>query len=544
MLVKIHKYSKAIFVTILILIIPAFIFWGSGGAERVKAPPAGYIFEKPVSSAVFYSSLRGAGIWKIIEICQYYNVRAPEAILANKWLIENILSQENALRQAAWDRLILEKEALRMGLSVSDKEIEEWISSFPLFQTNGRFEESKFNVVLASVFSNISASDFLEELERSLLSIKIIRLIRSTAIVTENEIKDYFLRENEKRDVSFIIFDHKDFLNEVSYSVKEMEDFYGANRNLLKIPEKVKVDYISMKTDGNDNSIQLSEYELEAFYKRNIQNYKNADGSEKTYAESKSDVKKDLAAKKAYENASIKITEIFFDIDSGDLSASKAAEKAGLRLGKTEYFSQFDPIEGISNPSLFAKTAFETPLNKVSEPIFTGSEFVIIIPRAKTPASIPPFEDCKGRIGEILTVKKASDASVAAADSARDRIIGLMDEDTSMTIEKAASRLGFKTEREKEATLNSQFGKAGGSPMFASIVFSVKENILSEPVDIPAGTSLLWVTKIHTPEMSRFDEAKQIYAEKALSIKQNIVLSEWYRNLFRKANLKDAAPQN
>ncbi|MCK9555357.1 peptidyl-prolyl cis-trans isomerase [bacterium] len=544
MLIKIHKYSKAIFIAILILIIPAFIFWGSGGAERAKGPVAGYIFEKPVSSAVFSSSLRGAGVWKIIELCEYYNVRNPEAILANKWIIDNILSQENALRQAAWDRLILEKEASNIGLSVSDREIEAWISSFPLFQSNGKFEESKFDTVLSTIFFGILPGDFLEELKKSLLSIKIIRLIRSTAVVTENEVKDYFLRENEKRDVSFIAFDYKDFVNEVSYSVKEMEDFYNANKNLLKIPEKVKIDYISVTADSNDPSIRLTEPEAEAFYKRNRQNYKNEDGSEKTYSEAKSDVKKDLSAKKAYENASAKITELFFDIDSGELSPAKAADKSGLSLKTTEYFSRFDPVEGIANSDLFAKISFETPLNKVSEPVFTGTEFIIVIPKAKTPAVIPAFEDCKDKIGEILKIKKASEASAAAARSAREQILALTKKDPSMSIEEASSKLGFKTESEKSATLESQFSGIGNSYMFTSIAFSLKENLLSEPVETSSGVSLLWITKIDMPDMSKFDEIKETYTEKALAIKQNIVLSEWYRNLFKKANLKELASQN
>ncbi|MBN2189951.1 MAG: SurA N-terminal domain-containing protein [Candidatus Aureabacteria bacterium] len=544
MLVKIHKYSKAIFIAILVLIIPAFIFWGSGGAERAKGPVAGYIFEKPVSSAAFSSSLRGAGIWKIIELCEYYNVRNPEALLANKWLIDNILSQENALRQAAWDRLILEKEALDIGLSVSDEEIEAWISSFPLFQSNGHFEESKFNAVISTIFLGISPGDFLEELKRSLLSIKIIRLIRSTAVVTENEVKNYFLRENEKRDVSFIVFDYKDFVNEVSYSVKEMEDFYNANKNLLKIPEKAKIDYISIKVDDKDPSIQITEAELEAFYKKNSKNYKKEDGSEKTYSEAKSDVKKDLSAKKVYENASAKITEVFFDIDSGELSPAKAADNSGLSLKTTEYFSRSDSVEGISNSALFTKMSFETPLNKVSEPVFTGTEFIIVIPKAKIPAAIPAFEDCKDKISEILKIKKASEASLAAAESAREQILKLINEDPSLGIEKASSKLGFKTQSEKAATLKSQFSGIGNSYMFTSIAFSIKENILSEPVETSSGASLLWITKIDMPDMAKFDEMKKSYTEKALAIKQNIVLSEWYRNLFRKANLKELASQN
>ena len=539
MLIKMHKYSKYILIGILVLIIPAFVLWGGGGGGSPEGLIRGFIFGKPVNSDEYSSSLRGAATWIIIRLCLSYKVQNYETILANKQVLDSILSQESALRKEAWDRLLFEREAGDMGMLVSDKEVEKWIARFPLFQASGRFDEDKFNTVLRSLFFNITQSGFIKELKRSLLIEKLQNLITTNIMVTGTEAEEYYIKENEKRDISFLSFPYRNYLDKVSCAGEEIAQYYKNNKERFRVDEKVKADYITLEINDKDPAIKITDAEKEAFYSKNKERFRKKDDSLKTFDECKEDISTSLAMKRAYHSASNKLTDIFFDIDSGELSAEEAAKKHNVQLKKSDFFTRFESVKGISNPIIFAKAAFTTEINKVSAPVFLGNEFMILIPRAKMPSKIPPFDNCKNTVEESLKIKKAKETAYKEADVSRKRMEEKIQKTPDTPLENIAKGLGFAVEASKSVSISSGIQAVDKSPQFNNVAFSIGENILSEPVKIMSGTVILWTTNIEKPDMSVFEKQKENYREKVLREKQQIVYNEWYKDLEKKADIRD-----
>ncbi|MCK4948218.1 MAG: SurA N-terminal domain-containing protein [Candidatus Aureabacteria bacterium] len=539
MLIKMHKYSKYILIGILVLIIPAFVLWGGGGGGSPEGPITGFIFGKPVDSNEYSSSLRGAASWQIISLCLFYKVQNYETILANKQVLESIISQESALRKEAWNRLLFEKEAGDMGILVSDKEVTKWIARFPLFQTSGRFAEDKFNTVLRFLFFNSTQSGFIKELKRSLLIEKLQNLITTNIMVTDSEAEKYYIKENEKRDLSFLSFPYKNYVDKVSCTGEEIEQYYKNNKELFRVDEKVKVDYITLEINDKDPTINITNAEKEAFYSKNKERFRKKDNSLKTFDECKEDISKTLTMKRASDLVSNKLTDIFFDIDSGKLSAEEAAKKHNVQLQKSDFFTRFESIKGISNPIIFARVAFTTEINKVSAPVFLGNEFVILIPRVKMPSKIPPFDNCKNRAEESLKISKAKKIAYKEAGVSRKRMEEKIQKTPDTPLENIAKELGFAIETSKSVSASSKTQAGDESPQFNNVAFSIGENILSEPIEIMSGTVILWITNTVKPDMSAFEKKKENYREKVVREKQQIVYYEWHKNLEKKADIQD-----
>ncbi|MEA3346525.1 MAG: SurA N-terminal domain-containing protein [Candidatus Auribacterota bacterium] len=536
MLIKIHKYSKYILIGVLIIIIPAFVFWGGGSSRGTKEPIEGSIFGKSVGKTEYYSSLRGSATWKIIQICLIYKIQNHETI--NRQFIENVISRGN-IRKEAWDRFLLEKEAKDMGILVSDKEVEKWIARFPLFQTSGRFDEDKFNIVLRFLFFNATQSGFIKELKQSLLIEKLQTLITTNIMVTDSEAEKYYIKENEKKDISFLSFPYRKHLDKVSCTGQEIEQYYKNNKKLFRVDERVKVDYITLEISDKDPAIKITDAEKETFHSKNKERFRKKDNSLKTFDECKEDISKSLTMKRAYDLASNKLTDIFFDIDSGELSAEEAAKKHNVQLKKSDFFTRFESVEGISKPIIFAKVAFTTEINKVSEPVFLGNKFMILIPRVKMPSKIPPLDNCNNTVEESLKIAKAKEVAYKEADLARKKMEEKIQKTPDIPLENTAKRLGFAVETSKSVSIFSRIEAVDGSPQFNNVAFSIGENILSEPVEIPSGTVIFWTANTVKPDMSVFEKQKENYRKKVLREKQQIVYEEWYKDLEKKADIQD-----
>ena len=112
------------------------------------------------------------------------------------------------LRQMAMDQVIqrqlIEQEARKKGIVVTDDEVSSAIKEIPSFQTNGRFDMELYKRVVASYYG--SPGKFEETMRRDLSYQKMVTLIRNTVKVTEDEVKDAWLAENDLADLEVARF--------------------------------------------------------------------------------------------------------------------------------------------------------------------------------------------------------------------------------------------------------------------------------------------------------------------------------------------------
>ena len=134
------EIAKAIFWALVILILPAFVLWGTGslsGSKDREGPRfAGMIDKKKVSFDELYEAITAT---RSLLVLNYFN--QPQAL-------EMLLRDKPLLGKLGWGRLIMLKEAKRYRIKIHDEDVVAFIRSHPLFLRGGAFDEKLYGYVL------------------------------------------------------------------------------------------------------------------------------------------------------------------------------------------------------------------------------------------------------------------------------------------------------------------------------------------------------------------------------------------------------------
>jgi peptidyl-prolyl cis-trans isomerase D len=168
------------------------------------------------------------------------------------------------LRQMALDQLVqrelVEQEAQRQGLFVSDDEVSRAVKQSPAFQSDGHFDYDLYKRAVTSSYG--SPSKFEERLRRDLAYGKMMAVLRETAKVSDDDVKDAWLAENDKVSLEFARFPVQLARAEVHATDEQVKEFASANAariaqyykdNPTKFDKKrrVKARHILAKVDPN-----------------------------------------------------------------------------------------------------------------------------------------------------------------------------------------------------------------------------------------------------------------------------------------------------
>ena len=169
------------------------------------------------------------------------------------------------------ERILLLKEADRLELRVTDEELQQRIKKFPAFQQDGQFSRENYLKLLR--YNHITPQDFEEEQRQSLLLEKLVNLITHSITVTDAELYDDYLLENEKVNLAFVAIDPSDTKKEIKLSEKEMRQYLADNLEKYRMQEKRKVQYLVFDPSQMQQKIEISEKDLKKYYKKNEDKY-------------------------------------------------------------------------------------------------------------------------------------------------------------------------------------------------------------------------------------------------------------------------------
>jgi hypothetical protein len=310
-LLRNKKTAKKIWIGLGLIIVPAFIFWGLGGAidGTTKKKYAGEISGKRISNLELNESLSAL---KNMLIMRYgENFRQ--------------IMKDFDLEGQAWQRLVLIQEAKKLKIEVSDKEVVEQIEKYPFFQRNGKFDNRAYNDLLKYTF-NTQPRIFEEQIRQIIMLNKLYEQVtRNLVNVDEDEVRREYDRANQELSISYISSLTADFAKKIKPKDKELKDYFAKNREIFKDPAPATPDKKGKET-------RLPEFN--SVKQRVKEAFVNA-----------------MALKKAEE----KINQCAKELKSREFN--KAARKCGLKVKDTPPFKSTDNIEGIGPAGTFWNTA-------------------------------------------------------------------------------------------------------------------------------------------------------------------------------------------
>lgn len=179
------------------------------------------------------------------------------------------------LRQSALDDLIdrtlMLLEADRLGISVSLDETRNQIAKTPAFQRGGGFDRELYLRQLSA--NRMSPSEFEKAVQINAIISKLVDNVKNTAKLSDGELFDLYRLENERVNLAFMKLNGLAFDETVETTPQELEDFFEKTKEEYRIPDRVKVRYLSFKPDQFMEAAEISAEEVERFYRMNTERF-------------------------------------------------------------------------------------------------------------------------------------------------------------------------------------------------------------------------------------------------------------------------------
>lgn len=222
------KTAKKIWIILALIIVPAFVLWGSGSLRGDKREDVfvGRLFGKKVSAIEYKEALDAVKNQAVIRLGDSFE-KAREYL--------NLEAQ-------AWVRLALLYDARRRRITANDKEVIEAIENYPFFQRNGSFNNRLYTEMLQYVF-HTQPRVFEEQVRQDLVIAKLYEAVTGQITLNNEEIKTEYQKANEELSLYYISGLPADFAKDITVTDDELKIYFDKNALDFKKPLSFNLSY-------------------------------------------------------------------------------------------------------------------------------------------------------------------------------------------------------------------------------------------------------------------------------------------------------------
>ncbi|MCT8861694.1 peptidylprolyl isomerase [Shewanella xiamenensis] len=392
MLEKIRDGSQGVIAKgILVLVILSFAFAGvSSYLGSTSDVPAAEVNGDKITKAELeqaYQSERARMEQQLGEMFA--------ALSADERYLESI--KQSVLERLVADKLI-DQAAAAMGLRVSDEQIIAAIKSEPAFQTDGKFDNDRYQAILRQL--GYQPQTFRSMMRVDMTRRQLTAALVGTEFVLPGEAKQLAELQGQTRDIRYLVVDSAPYLANASVTDEQVKNYYDANQGQFMSPEKVSLEYVELNAADFAKDSKVTEEEAQAYYDEHKTQY--VSNEKRLAAHILIGPGSDEAAAKA------KAEDLAKQLDNGADFAelAKANSEDTLSAEQGGKLDWFEP--GVMDPS-FDAALFALQKGQHSAVVKTDFGFHIIKLLDVQPGTTVPFADVKTKIIAQLQEKKAVD---------------------------------------------------------------------------------------------------------------------------------------
>jgi len=237
-----------------------------------------------------------------ISLAQFYNLR--DSMLdrmrrSNQEISDELMEYVDfSVIDLLVNKKLLAQKANELGIRVSQQELSDAIKNDPGFQVDGAFVGFEQYKDFISRRLNRTLKDFEDSYKEDLLVEKLVSIIDSSAVVSDEELLSIYRMSEEKIDLYYVSFAAEDYLESQAGSEDEIARYYKERSDLFWEPEKRKVRYVKLSPEDFAENAQVSDEEIEAYYRTYPDEFAS-DGSPRPFEEVKKEIKEQLVEGKS-----------------------------------------------------------------------------------------------------------------------------------------------------------------------------------------------------------------------------------------------------
>ena len=255
----IRKHQRLLQFVLLILILPAFVFFGLSGYQGMMSPDAGVgsVAGRPITQQDFDQAQRE----RLAQMRQVLGDAVDPAMLdtpaARTELLEGLISQRAMAAQAA-----------SRQVAVTDERLRQTVLAIPgLTRADGSFDEARYKALLSA--QNLTPAGFEARL-RSDLSMQMLPESVQNSAIMPRALRDRLAAlQDESREVRVLSFPAADYRAKVVVDDAALKAFYDAHPNAFEIPETAKIEYVVLSREALAAQLTVGADDLKAYYEQN-----------------------------------------------------------------------------------------------------------------------------------------------------------------------------------------------------------------------------------------------------------------------------------
>lgn len=497
---------KKILCVTLILIIPSFVAWGIGARGRSRKNMAASVNRHDISYNQF-----GAVVQRYYDYYKeiYKDEFTEEAAKKLKF-------EEKALDNLIED-LLLTDEARRQGIkTVRPEDIEKKVRENAFFKNEqGEFDREKYNFYLKGW--RASVWEYLREQARhEIIKEELIQRLKDSIKVTEKELQEAVIKENELVRVKYVSFAPSLYLSQIKPTEEELKAYYEKHKNELEKPESINIEYLAIRPDDLKKEITITPEEVKKYYESHAEEFHKPEEIRCRHilmrAPPDAPPEKIKGILKEFDFMMGKYKEeVTFETLARVYSEDYKTRAEGGDLG---YFSR-----GTMPPEL-EEAAFTLKAGEVSQVVKTGQGYHLIKLEDRRPPHDETLEQASATIKDKLMDEQAQIKAREKAEEIAEEVYdaeGLLAASKKYNIPLEESGFFAKGEEIKGLGRSYEIGKTA---------FQIGEDEVSPLVDTPQGYTLFRVKEKKPAYIPEFEAVKKEIEDKVKEEKARAMAKE------------------
>jgi len=451
--------------------------------------------------------------------------------------------------QRAADQLItrqaLVSEAEHLGLRVTPQEVQDDLQHgryAATFFPGGNFiGKQEYEDMLAR--ANLTPPIFEEEVRKELLLEKLRALISGGASVSDDQIRQQFVKENSKVKFEYAVIKPDDLRKGLHPTDAELKAFYESHKAQYNnsIPEKRKVKYAVVDLGKIQSGIQIAHDDLAAYYDQHRDQYRVDQQSKVSH----------ILIKTPLPGSGGKVDE------KGVADAQHRAEdllkqlKAGAKFEDLAKKYSEDPGSAKEGGSLgwigkgrtvpeFEKAAFSQPKGQIGDLVKSSYGFHIIRVDDRQDAHMKTLEEVKDQIEPLLKQQKAQQIAQKQAEA-------LLNQARSEGLDAAAATKGVPIITSDFVGRKDLLPGLGPATQFMDAVFGATEKSPPDMAPVSQGFAVFQLLAVKPPSTPSFEEIRTKLEDEFKNERSSTLLSQKTQELSDRAkashDLKKAAKE-
>ena len=310
----------------------------------------------------------GGEIVREIDVLRSISRQKQRILSENEGLDPSVLD-DSLIRPSAVEQLISRQLLVQASgdrrMTVSPREVDQYILDIESFQTDGVFDQDLYKFAILN--QGYTSAEFKQQVKNDMLIQQLVQGLTDTAFTTDGELAALAAVTEQQRNYYYLTVPSDEIRSSITLTEAQVNEFYEANKAAYQTEPKVSVDYIELSSDILADPTLITEDLVAARFEEEILSRDMAESRQAAHI---------LLEDPADEL----VAEIQAKLDDGQDFARLASEYS-VDFGSAETGGDLGYTSGDTFPEEFEKALKSLSIGSVSNPVKTdsGTHFIKLL---------------------------------------------------------------------------------------------------------------------------------------------------------------------